>query len=285
MKVLFDYQDILKVIKNGVTPLARNVTEAQQATHKEEKKKDYKVLFLIHQCVNGDNFEKVGHCDSSKFYNIVVEIEESKDLTKISKEELQSSLEAHEQRIHERNNDKAEAEISLQARFNEKDNRSKGKCYNKHGGHGTYRGERKWFDKSKKQCYKCQRSSKNVEKLSCGRLDDMIDRLHEEEDAIISMKGVQRSEECIGDVLIMRRDGGYSLIKCVFYIPGNECNLLSIGQFLKKDYKIHMENKGLRILDENGVLVLKAPMDANRTFKVELKVMEHRYLATTSSRD
>lgn len=45
----------------------------------------------------------------------------------MSKEELQSSLEAHEQRMGERNNDKATSEIALQARFNEKGKRSKGK--------------------------------------------------------------------------------------------------------------------------------------------------------------
>ncbi|XP_050890732.1 uncharacterized protein LOC127096165 [Lathyrus oleraceus] len=59
MKVLFDSQDVLEVIKNGVTPLVQNAAEAQQATHKEEKTEYFKVLFLIHQCIDGDNFEKV----------------------------------------------------------------------------------------------------------------------------------------------------------------------------------------------------------------------------------
>ena len=39
MNVLFGYQDVFEVIKNGVTPLFQNATEAQQATHKEEKKR------------------------------------------------------------------------------------------------------------------------------------------------------------------------------------------------------------------------------------------------------
>ncbi|XP_050877954.1 uncharacterized protein LOC127081781 [Lathyrus oleraceus] len=115
--------------------------------------------------------------------------------------------------------------------------------------------------------------SKNAEKLGCSRLNDTVDRLREEEDIMMSMKGVQCSEDwyldlgCsthmtgrkdwfvkinramknklkfmgdttlmidgISDVLIMRRDGGHSLIKYVFYISGIKCNLLSIGQFLE----------------------------------------------------
>ncbi|XP_050918741.1 uncharacterized protein LOC127136191 [Lathyrus oleraceus] len=153
----------------------------------------------------------------------------------------------------------------------------------------------------------------------------MIDQLHEEEDAMMSLKGVQYSEEwymdlgCsthmtgikdwfvkinramknkvkftndtilmadeISDVLIMRRDDGHSLIKDVFYVPEIKYNLLSIGQLLEKGYKIHMEDKGLRVMEAKGVLVLKAPMATNRSFKVKLKVMKHKCLATPVSRE
>lgn len=43
MKMLFGYQDVLEVIKND-TPIIQNANKA---------------LFLIHQCVDGYNFEKV----------------------------------------------------------------------------------------------------------------------------------------------------------------------------------------------------------------------------------
>ncbi|XP_050888925.1 uncharacterized protein LOC127094097 [Lathyrus oleraceus] len=93
------------------------------------------------------------------------------------------------------------------------------------------------------------------------------------------------SAEGVGDVLIGKRNGGHSRIKHVLYIPGIKCNLLSIGQLLERGYKIRLEDKILRVLDSNGVLILKTLMAANRTFKVELKVMEHRCLATAASRD
>lgn len=62
---------------------------------------------------------------TSRFDNMVVEVEESKDLSKMSKEELQSFFEAREQRIDERNNDKEKVEISLQPLFH-KDKRGNG---------------------------------------------------------------------------------------------------------------------------------------------------------------
>lgn len=106
----------------------------------------------------------------------------------------------------------------------------------------------------------------------------MKNKVNFTDDTILAVDG-------INDVLIMRMDGGNSLIKDVFYIPGIKYKLLSICQLLDKDYKIHMENKGLRVMDANMILVLKPPMVANRTFKVELEVMEHICLATTTSRE
>lgn len=62
-----------------------------------------------------------------RFDNVLVATEESNDLATMSKEELQSSLEANKQRIEERTVDKAKAKISLQACFNERHKKAKGK--------------------------------------------------------------------------------------------------------------------------------------------------------------
>lgn len=105
----------------------------------------------------------------------------------MSYDELQISLEAHEQRMKERNYTKAKAGITLQARFNEKDKKSKEKnpmksrgsfpnfggresqssknlaCQkgerscNKIGGQGNFKGERRRIDKSKIQCFGCKK--------------------------------------------------------------------------------------------------------------------------------
>lgn len=53
-------------MKEGVIPLAENVTDEQKDAHKELNKKYYKDLFMIHQCVDLDDFEKVSGVESTK---------------------------------------------------------------------------------------------------------------------------------------------------------------------------------------------------------------------------
>lgn len=66
MNVLFDYGDVLEVIKNEVSPFLEGATTAQSSAHKQETVKYFKLLYLIHRCVDVDNLEKVGGCTSSK---------------------------------------------------------------------------------------------------------------------------------------------------------------------------------------------------------------------------
>ncbi|MCI24580.1 hypothetical protein A2U01_0045765, partial [Trifolium medium] len=187
-------QDMWNLVTEGVPSIGARATEEEKATHKETKKRDFKALSIIHQCVDADNFEKVDDCESSKeawdilaqsfggaekvkevrlqtykrqyellqmeeseivadfftkvtklvnqiknygevittksivakilrslapkFDHLVVAIEESKDLSTLSKDELLGSLESHEQRMNERNAVKAKPEIALQAQSN-----------------------------------------------------------------------------------------------------------------------------------------------------------------------
>ena len=58
MKVIFRFQDVLEIVNEGVTALAANATDVQQTTHSELKKKDGKAMFLMHQSVSNEIFEK-----------------------------------------------------------------------------------------------------------------------------------------------------------------------------------------------------------------------------------
>lgn len=66
MKFGLCYQDVWDLMNIEVTPIGENATDEQKTAHKYLKKKDYKTFFIIHQCVDLDNFEKVRDVDSSK---------------------------------------------------------------------------------------------------------------------------------------------------------------------------------------------------------------------------
>lgn len=89
----------------------------------------------------------------------------------------------------------------------------------------------------------------------------------------------------VNGISIEIMDSKHSLIKNVFCIPVIKGNLLSIGKLLKIGYKIHMENKALCVMYANRFSILKAHMAPNLTFKVKLKVMEHRCLTISAYRE
>ena len=70
-----------------------------------------------------------------KFDHVVVAIEDGKDLSKLTKEELQGTLESHEQRMNERATGKSKSDVVLQAQSS-KDKKEKGKWFGR--GRGSY---------------------------------------------------------------------------------------------------------------------------------------------------
>ena len=55
----------LESCEGGSNALEENATVEEKVAHKELKK-DYKVLFIIHQCVDFSNFEKLSDVGSSE---------------------------------------------------------------------------------------------------------------------------------------------------------------------------------------------------------------------------
>ena len=53
-------------MKEGLRPLATNTMDEEKDAHKELGKKNYKALFMIHECVDANNFEKVSEVESTK---------------------------------------------------------------------------------------------------------------------------------------------------------------------------------------------------------------------------
>lgn len=72
--------------------------------------------------------------------------------------------------------------------------------------------------------------------------------------------------------------------QCVVH-TWNESNMLSISHPMKRKYQVLMKDRMMRVIDSRNRLNLKASMSQNRTFRIELDVLERKCLTTTSSRD
>ncbi|KAK2430024.1 hypothetical protein QL285_028404 [Trifolium repens] len=66
MRVIFGFQEVQEVIKTAIEDLAETATEAQRTAHRALKKKDFKAMFFIHQCVDIINFQKIENATSAK---------------------------------------------------------------------------------------------------------------------------------------------------------------------------------------------------------------------------
>ncbi|KAK2458032.1 hypothetical protein QL285_005238 [Trifolium repens] len=244
MIVLFGAQDVLELVTEGYVPVAADATDAQKLAQKDTKKKDQRVLFYIHQCVDENVFEKIADSETAKaawdtlircyggdasvkkvklqslrkqyenlnmknnekvseyisrmilitnemkacgetlseqviiekvlrsltsqFDYIVVAIEHSKDLSSMRIEELQSSLEAQELRLTERNSEREVEQQALKAdsgknhqkkSWSEAKRRSDGvqKPGTSNSDKQKYQKGKERFDKKKIQCYCCQK--------------------------------------------------------------------------------------------------------------------------------
>lgn len=66
MEVIFGFQDVSEIVKNGILEEVVGGTDAQTVAHKDFKKKNCKALFIIHQCLNSENFAKIRPAKSAK---------------------------------------------------------------------------------------------------------------------------------------------------------------------------------------------------------------------------
>ena len=66
VNVIFQFQDVTKVVQERVQEPEKNPADAQKVAHRDLMKRDAKALFIIHQCVDADNFQKIRSADTAK---------------------------------------------------------------------------------------------------------------------------------------------------------------------------------------------------------------------------
>lgn len=59
MNVIFRFQDMPEVVNDEAYALEVNADDVQKVAYKEQKKKDGKGFFFIHQCVDPNLFETI----------------------------------------------------------------------------------------------------------------------------------------------------------------------------------------------------------------------------------
>ena len=66
MRLIFRFQEVTEIVRDGLQELEKKSSDAQRTAHRDAEKRDDKALFIIHQCVDIDNFEKIVSTNTAK---------------------------------------------------------------------------------------------------------------------------------------------------------------------------------------------------------------------------
>ncbi|GAU32293.1 hypothetical protein TSUD_63100 [Trifolium subterraneum] len=239
--------------------------------------------------------EKVLRTLNPQFDHIVVAIEESKDLSTMSLNELQSSLEAHEQRLKERKESKNQQEQALYARNGSKNGKGKGKWKNeKHKGksESSYdqdhdNGDQSQSESSMKNKNQGKKDKSKIKCFCCNKWGHYASECQN--------KGKNKQEEANH----VRHNDTYSDedqstlwyldTGCSNHMTGHRDWLLEFDESFKSTVKF-ADNSIIPVVGKGKVmvtrkLVLKAPLSKNRTFKVNLQASEVQCFSSLITED
>ncbi|PNY18017.1 copia-type polyprotein [Trifolium pratense] len=80
--------------------------------------------------------------------------------------------------------------------------------------------------------------------------------------------------EGTGNMVIKRKNGSSAIIEDILFVPGMDCNLLSVGQLIEKGFSVNIKNEKFELYDPVNMLVLRSPLAKNRTFKTVINNTE-----------
>ncbi|GAU17360.1 hypothetical protein TSUD_232360 [Trifolium subterraneum] len=223
--------------------------------------------------------EKVLRTLTHKFDHIVVTIEQTKDLSEIKMEDLQSTLEVHELKHGERNHGKEDGQTLFvkfkkyqdeKKKWQKEKGSKKGKesvedkpeSSKKEGGQKTKK------DKSIIQCYNCDKYGHYASECKAPKKKKSQNT---EEEANVA-QDASTSEDDVRNKCILT-----DFNKCL-----NIRIKLAKGQLLEKGFKTVFKGETLKLFDSKQRLILKTAQNQNRTFKTQVKTIEVECLATSN---
>ncbi|XP_019430927.1 PREDICTED: uncharacterized protein LOC109338201 [Lupinus angustifolius] len=213
-----------------------------------------------------------------RFDHVVVAIEESENVERMKVEELQGSLEAHEQRLNERGAEK-HSHQALQAQTCQ--------APNKNHQYGRQESEANLVKEDEEDLgdivvqLMMTTSSVNggsdIWYLDLGCSNHMIGN----REWLVNFDPNRRSKvkfadqrvitvEGTCDVPLIMANGRKAYISDVLFVPDMKTNLINIGQLHEKGLTMQLLNGFMTIYDNLNRKILKAPLTRNRTFQVKL---------------
>ncbi|GAU31045.1 hypothetical protein TSUD_214810 [Trifolium subterraneum] len=221
--------------------------------------------------------EKVLRSMSSRFNYVVCSIEEAHDATTLTIDELQASLLVHERRmqpLHDRDEEQALKISSINR------GRGRGRMGGRSGGRGSGRQTNyAEYDKNQEVLLMTQATDRNNDNsrlemwfLDSGCSNHMVGRkdwLFDFDDSFREMvklgdnskmpvMGKGNLKLCIGGII--------QVITEVYYLPGLQNSLLSIGQLQQKNLTIVVSNDLCKVYHESRGLIMSTQMTTNRIY-------------------
>nr|KYP52959.1 Retrovirus-related Pol polyprotein from transposon TNT 1-94 [Cajanus cajan] len=81
-----------------------------------------------------------------------------------------------------------------------------------------------------------------------------------------------------GTIKFMQKDGRVGEIRNVYYVPELKNNILSMGQMMEKGNSVLMKDRVLYLKDKHDRLIARVEMKKNRMYKLEMNIIQNKCL-------
>ncbi|GJV53354.1 photosynthetic NDH subunit of lumenal location 5, chloroplastic [Tanacetum coccineum] len=271
-----EYQRSAKVITVKLQSLRRDFKTSYMKNNESAQEYLAKISSIVSQMRSyGDSISdevivaKVLRSLAPKFDHVVAAIEESKDLSTFSFDELMGSLQAHEVRINRSFAKEEKKVFQTKGESDSSSQRGRGR------GRGGFRGRGR-DQSSSLYCTFCNKNG-HTEKFCWSKPEEAkyAEENEEQEDFLFTAKTEQRWLEAIFHITLL-------LIKVrEHYAPSLAHNMLSVGQLMETGHSILFDEGKCVIRNKaTNAILASAHMSSNRMFLLDFS-KEMTFVSTT----